>query len=585
MAAPDGIVWGSAVNDYGRIGIYKSLSSTATTTTVTVEVWFWSCYSCLDENNALYYDNLSTTGSATTSVGSVNINTKVDASWSTSNQVRLKSYSYSYTRGTSAVTRYLYAKLGGIDRVGGTMYASTTFAVPALDSYTVAYNANGGSGAPASQTKYYGKTLTLSSATPTRTGHTFKGWATSASGSVAYAAGASYTANSAVTLYAVWQAHTYSVTYNANGGSRAPGTQTKTYGVTLTLSNAKPTRTNYSFMGWATTANATTAIYSAGGSYTANVAVTLYAVWNLDYTKPRVTNFSVKRCDSSGTAKDDGNCALVRFDWACDKAVTQILIEWKLATAAAYTSSINVPASGTSGTVSQVIGGEGLEVTSSYTIKATVADSNGSTEVERTLNSQAFTFHCKPGGDGIAFGKASEKSNAVEFAWDQYDRFGALIGNGLAAYSGGGDSGIDPDTTLEELCLTSHSHGPKGLESFYYIHTNFYNTKSATAARMQVAVPYNKTGSMYHRHYTNGAWSAWARYMTADEIYPVGSVCIRYDTTSPATLYGGTWQRIEGRMLFGCTSSGTVGATGTHTTGSGGSSLPYVNVAIWRRTE
>lgn len=72
--------------------------------------------------------------------------------------------------------------------------------------------------------------------------------------------------------------------------------------------------------------------------------------------------------------------------------------------------------------------------------------------------------------------------------------------------------------------------------------------------------------------------------MTVDEIYPVGSVCIRYDTTSPATLYGGTWQRIEGRMLFGCASSGTVGATGTHTTGSGSSSLPYVNVAIWRRT-
>ena len=165
-----------------------------------------------------------------------------------------------------------------------------------------------------------------------------------------------------------------------------------------------------------------------------------------------------------------------------------------------------------------------------------------------------------------------------------FDKFGTAFGNGLAAYTGGGDNGIDPNTTLEELCLTSHSNGPQGLGTFYYIHTAFYNTKSATAARMQVAVPYSKTGSMYHRYYASGAWSSWARYMTADEIYPVGSVCIRYDTTSPATLYGGTWQRIEGRMLFGCASSGTVGATGTHTTGSGSSSLPYVNVAIWRRT-
>lgn len=165
-----------------------------------------------------------------------------------------------------------------------------------------------------------------------------------------------------------------------------------------------------------------------------------------------------------------------------------------------------------------------------------------------------------------------------------FDEYGTAFGNGLAAYTGGGDNGIDPNTTLEELCLTSHSHGPQGLGTFYYIHTAFYNAKSATAARMQVAIPYNKTGSIYHRYYASGAWSSWSRYLTADEMYPVGSVCIRYDTTSPATLYGGTWQRIEGRMLFGCATSGTVGQTGTHTTGSGSSSLPYVNVAIWRRT-
>lgn len=165
-----------------------------------------------------------------------------------------------------------------------------------------------------------------------------------------------------------------------------------------------------------------------------------------------------------------------------------------------------------------------------------------------------------------------------------FDQFGTNVGNGLAAYSGGGASGIDPNTTLESLCLTSHSNAPQGLGTFYYIHTVFYNTKSATAARSQMAMPYNKSGSMYHRYYSGGAWSSWARYMTADETYPVGSVVIRYDSTSPATLYGGTWQRIEGRMLYGCASSGTIGATGTHTTGSGSSSLPYINVAIWRRT-
>lgn len=80
-----------------------------------------------------------------------------------------------------------------------------TITVPALESYKVAYNANGGSGAPSSQTKWYGEVLTLSSTKPTRNGYEFQGWSTSAGGSVKYKAGARFEANAATTLYAVWK--------------------------------------------------------------------------------------------------------------------------------------------------------------------------------------------------------------------------------------------------------------------------------------------------------------------------------------------------------------------------------------------
>lgn len=151
-----------------------------------------------------------------------------------------------------------------------------------LTKYTVSYHANGGSGAPSSQTKEYGKTLTLSSTKPTRTGYDFQGWATSSTASSAsYKAGGSYTDNKAVTLYAVWKLKEYKVTYNANGGSGAPSAQTKYHGKTLTLSSTKPTRTGYTFQGWATSSTASGAAYNAGGSYTDNKAVTLYAVWKL----------------------------------------------------------------------------------------------------------------------------------------------------------------------------------------------------------------------------------------------------------------------------------------------------------------
>lgn len=103
--------------------------------------------------------------------------------------------------------------------VGGYQDARGSFTLSAKPSYTVSYNANGGSGAPSSQTKWYGSSLRLSSNIPARTGYTFKSWTTSSNGSgTSYAPGASYTQNSAVTLYAQWTANTFSVIYNANGG-------------------------------------------------------------------------------------------------------------------------------------------------------------------------------------------------------------------------------------------------------------------------------------------------------------------------------------------------------------------------------
>lgn len=154
-------------------------------------------------------------------------------------------------------------------------------------TYTVSYNANGGSGAPGSQTKTYGSALTLSSTKPTRTGHTFKNWNTaSGGGGTSYNPGGSYTSNSAATLYAQWTANTYKITYNANGGSGAPAAQTYTYASsgTVNLSSTVPTKTGYTFLGWSTSSTATAASYSAGQAWNKSNAsnYTLYAVWKVN---------------------------------------------------------------------------------------------------------------------------------------------------------------------------------------------------------------------------------------------------------------------------------------------------------------
>ena len=170
----------------------------------------------------------------------------------------------------------------------------TLYAVWKILTYNVIFNANSGSSAPSKQTKTYDVDLTLSSSTPVRTGHTFQGWGTSASATeIAYAPGATYTENAHLTLYAIWKANTWTVSYDANGGSGAPAAQTKTYGVVLTLSGTKPTWTGYIFEGWGTTADDTTPDYQPGSSYSNNATITLYAIWSVDSGAPGVpTNIS-----------------------------------------------------------------------------------------------------------------------------------------------------------------------------------------------------------------------------------------------------------------------------------------------------
>lgn len=170
----------------------------------------------------------------------------------------------------------------------GTDYATTTVTVPAVarPTYTVSYNANGGSGAPSNQTKQHDITLTLSSVKPTRDGYEFAGWGTSATDTgVKYSAGGQYTGNANITLYAIWtNAAKLTINYNANGGSGAPSSQTHLINTTSKISGVKPTRDKYVFLGWSTSSTATKATYIADGQYTNNsftngATVTLYAVW------------------------------------------------------------------------------------------------------------------------------------------------------------------------------------------------------------------------------------------------------------------------------------------------------------------
>lgn len=176
---------------------------------------------------------------------------------------------------------------------------------PTPTTYTVKYDANGGTGAPSNQTKKQGESLTISTAKPTKTGYTFTSWNTKKDGTgTKYDIGASYTTDSDVTLYAQYKENTitYTVKYDANGGTGAPSNQTKTKGTDLVLSDIKPTKEGYIFVNWNTKKDGTGTSYNAGSKYTTEASVTLYAQYEKELNEEE-TKYTITFYTNDGTTE------------------------------------------------------------------------------------------------------------------------------------------------------------------------------------------------------------------------------------------------------------------------------------------
>ena len=346
-----------------------------------------------------------------------------------------------------------------------TKSASGTIQISAKTSYTVSFNANGGTGAPSSQTKWYGTNLTLSSTKPTKTGYSFTKWNTKSDGSgTSYYPGGTYSSNSGATLYAIWAPNTYTVSYNLNGGTGSISNQTKIHNQTLTLTSTKPSRTNYKFVGWNTQPNGGGTTYLPGSSYTSNSEIVLYAIWEIAYQKPTITNLKIVRCDSSGNQDNiTGQYAKVTFDWSCfqdgitSNPVSSIVIDG--------TSISGV--SGTTGTINTVIGGS-YNVDTSYTIIVEVTDSkSGKTTHSRLLPSVAYPIDFLYGGKGVAIGKVASKQNVFDIHWP--------IHTDNLIYMGG-----DQESNAEKSIIFSNPQLETPPENYYHHNIQLFGGNTAS---------------------------------------------------------------------------------------------------------
>lgn len=408
---------------------------------------------------------------------------------------------------------------------------SVTITIPAKASYTVSYNANGGSGAPNAQTKWYGETLILSSTIPTRTGYSFVGWGTSSGDTSAdYNPGGNYTSNASITLYAIWSANTYTISYDANGGSGAPGNQTKTYGVTLTLSSTKPTKAYYNFLGWSTSISATTAQYSAGGAFTTNANTTLYAVWQLAYTKPAITSVNIYRANSSGTANDEGTYITYNFSWSIFSSVSlqNIQLQYKLTTASYWTTGATLTPSGTSGTVNTTVGGGLIDITKTYDVRIVVTDTRDYSQYYTIVATSSVIIDADTQNNGVAIGKYSEKTNTLEIALDVDFENPDQARNAMgAAPDGFGLGGQAKFVTDLNTAIDS---------GFYYWNTTAINAPFNAAGGggtmfvakrtdhyvIQIAADNTQVNTLAYRSKQDGAWKGWLP-LVSDGTVPLSS--------------------------------------------------------------
>lgn len=148
-----------------------------------------------------------------------------------------------------------------------------------VDSYTVQYNANGGTNAPASQTKIKDEAMRITSSIPKKVGHIFKGWASSRTATEPqYQVGGTYTRNTPITMYAVWEPEIYTITFDTKDGKGDVPSTKITYGNTMKMPN-NVVKEGYYLKGWSKTPNGQTVDYRIGLDYSFTQDTTLYAVW------------------------------------------------------------------------------------------------------------------------------------------------------------------------------------------------------------------------------------------------------------------------------------------------------------------
>lgn len=290
-----------------------------------------------------------------------------------------------------------------------------------------------------------------------------------------------------------------------------------------------------------TTASFTTDVLKSSGTLTVSSTVTdkrgrtgsaSQSLTVLNYTAPSISKLTVGRCNSDGTANDQGAYVKVTFSAAVtslnSKNTATYTLKYKKSTDANFTT-VSLTDIKNSYTVTDKTRIFAADTGSSYVVEVEVQDNHGSA-ARATTASTAFTL-IDFGADGtrIGLGKIAELANLLDI--------------GLKARFAGGilQPVIPPETDLNEV-RTPNTYTGGDLNTYRYancpIEGGTFTLEVVGAGELgqvkqRIQTCSKELSKAYERYYHTGSWGSW--------------VCV--SDYAGTLLWEGTWYMIASQTV------------------------------------
>ena len=284
----------------------------------------------------------------------------------------------------------------------------------------------------------------------------------------------------------------------------------------------------------------------------------------LAYAPPRVSSLTGWRVNSAGSTDPSGTLGKLKSSWSYTtlNGANTCTAKAYIKPAGGSETALSVAmASGSTYWVATSAGNMTLPVTTNYVLRLELTDKYGAVSGTGSLPSAAFAMHLNAAGNSIAFGKACEKTNAVEIAQNRTLLFKGTAYDALLGRQPGYATDLDTDTEfgMQRVAGANTANSPDGQWGWVMNLLTSGQANDDSNVLTQIYTNDNINTSLWMRkRYTQGNFSPWVPLAT----YPVGAVYLSLSATSPASIYGGTWTQIKDRFLVGAGSRNFAGNWG-----------------------